>query len=178
VKAVALATAGTILYFLAVTMAFRLCPPDTLRARLMLRLFLLTAAAGVVVHLLTPADLGFLPAGWVEPGQLLDLAFFLFLYSAAFFGGTLQLYNLADRGFSLRIVIDMVESKSGYMSVGDVLTSYSAGQGIPWMYQKRLDDLVRINFLTIGQGQVVSTAAGRRVAQRFQFLRRFLRLAA
>lgn len=144
----------------------------------MLRLFLITLPAGAFIYYLTPDDLGFLPAQWCETGQVLGLGFFLFLYSAAFFGGLLQLYNLADRGFSLRIVIDIDRSSTGYMTAAEVVSSYSSGRGIGWMYQKRIDDLIRLNLIGVDNGMASPTASGRGMASRFSWLRRFLRVVA
>lgn len=176
-KAIILAAAMCAMYFAAMTFAFLFTRPETLRARLMLLLFAFTLPVGVAIHYLTPSDLGFLPYRWCEPDTMLDLAFFLFLYTAVFFGFILQLYNLADRGFSLRIVIDIDRSPDRYMTVEQIMTSYSAGQGISWMYQKRMDDLARLDLIRIGAGMAEATPAGRRVASRFTWLRRFLRVA-
>jgi hypothetical protein len=178
VKAVFLAAAMTIAYLLALTVGFRLLPAETLRARFMVRLFLLTLPASVAIHYVTPDNLGFLPVHWYETGYGVDLWFFLFLYSACFFGGLLQLYNLADRGFSLRIVIDIDNSPTGYMTVDEVVDSYSSGRGIEWMYQKRIDDLARLNLIAVDKGMVSPTLSGSRMASRFSWLRRFLKVAA
>src|SRR5947207_4205541 len=147
VKAVLLAAAMCVMYIVAVTAGFYLARPEALRARFMVILFLWTVPLGLAIHLMTPGDLGFLPAAWCEPNHFVDRMFFLFMYAAAFFGFILQLYNLADRGFSLRIVIDIDESPAGCMTIDQVMDSYSAGQGITWMYQKRLDDLIRLKLI-------------------------------
>jgi hypothetical protein len=91
-------------------------------------------------HSLQP-DLGFLPSEMVMPIAWVDIAFAVFLYGVGFFGGLLQLYNLADRGFSLRIPIDILEAPSQGMRLDDVLQGYSWGRGIGWMYAKRLEDM-------------------------------------
>jgi hypothetical protein len=177
-KAVILAALMCVLYLVALTVGFRLSRGNTLRAQFMMRLFALTLPFGAAIHYLTPADLGFIPTPWHEPNQTLNLALFLFLYSATFLGGVLQLYNLADRGFSLRIVIDIDKSPDGYMTVDQVMKSYGAGSGIGWMYQKRIDDLTRLKFIEVRDGTIVATPAGRRVAARFSWLRRFLGVCA
>ena len=176
-KAIVLAAAMCAMYFAAMTVAFLFTRPETLRARLMLLLFSCTLPLGAAIHYLTPYDLGVLPSIWCEADTMLDLAFFLFIYTAAFFGFILQLYNLADRGFSLRIVIDIDHAPDRHMTVDQIMNSYSAGQGISWMYQKRIDDLARLDLIRIEAGIAETTPSGRRVASRFAWLRRFLRVA-
>ena len=164
------------IYLAVLTVGFRLRSGDYLRARFMVRLFLVTLPLGVVLYLVTRPDLGFLPRRWLETNEVMEVAFFVFVYSAVFFGGILQVYNLADRGFSLRIMIDIESSPAGAMTTDQVVESYSAGRGIGWMYQKRMDDLVRLNLVKITGDTVVATPAGRRIAARFAWLRRYLRV--
>jgi len=178
VKAVFLAATLAIAYLIAITVAFRFLSYETLRARFMLLLFLFTLPVGAAIHYATPDNLGFLPAQWCETRRILDLGAFIFFYSACFFGGILQLYNLADRGFSLRIVIDIDRSRTGSLSAGEVMSSYSAGRGIRWMYQKRIDDLIRLRLISLDNDVVTPTASGSRVASRFLWMRRFLQIAA
>ena len=175
-KAIVLAAVMAIFYFVAITTAFLLASPDIRKARLMVLLFGSSLPLAAALHYLTPADLGFLPASWCESDRLMDLAFFLFIYSATFFGFILQLYNLADRGFSLRIVIDIDQSLERYMTIDQVMTSYSAGRGIGWMYQKRIDDLAKLELIRVNGGIAAITPSGQRVASRFFRLRRFLRI--
>jgi hypothetical protein len=105
----------------------------------MLIAFLSVLPVLLAVHLLTPPDLGFLPAKLVMPMAWIDIAFAEFLYSVGFFGEILQLYNLTDRGFSLRILIDILEAPCGTTRLDDVMQGYGAGRGIAWMYAKRLE---------------------------------------
>jgi hypothetical protein len=165
-------------YLAVMSLGLRLSGPEVLRARRLFRLFLLTLPLCALMYWVTPADLGIIPDPWLEANQLVEFGLMLFLYSAAFLGGILQLYNLADRGFSLRIAMDIHRSPCGCMTADDVVSSYSAGKGIVWMYQKRIDDLIRLNLAEVRDGTVTATAAGRRVAERFSWLRRFLRVVA
>src|SRR5207245_2863608 len=57
-----------------------------------------SAPVFVAVHLWAPPGLGVLPVALAESARALDLAFGLLLFPAGFFGGILQVYNLADRG--------------------------------------------------------------------------------
>lgn len=164
------------IYLVLLTIVFQLRRGSYLRAKFMVRLFLLTLPLGVVLYFATRKDLGFLPDRWLEKNEMLEVGFLLFLYSAIFFGGILQLYNLADRGFSLRIVMDIEQSSGGAMTTAQVVESYSAGKGIGWMYQKRIDDLERLKLVEVAGECVAATDKGRRIAAQFAWLRRYLRV--
>ena len=102
----------------------------------------------------------------------------LFLYSAGFFGGLLQLYNLSDRGLSLRMLIDILESPRGGMTTGDVAANYGAGCGIAWMYGKRLEGIAYAGLAEMHEKKMVLTARGRKLARLFAFLQNFARVDA
>lgn len=169
-KAILLATLGTLAELAAITLLLRL---RDLRRRALA----LTAvwAAGLVPLLAasaaTPADLGFLPA-WAAGTPLFDHLAAAFFYSAAFFGGVLQLYNLADRGFSLRILVDLLERPDARATVDDVHAGYSAGRGMRWMYEKRIEGLLENGLATAGAAFVRLTPAGARMAGVYRALRR------
>jgi hypothetical protein len=143
----------------------------------MLIAFLSVLPVLLVAHLLTPPDLGFLPAELVMPIACVDIAFAVFLYSVGFFGGILQLYNLADRGFSLRILIDILEAPSQVMTLDGIMQGYSADRGIAWMYAKRLEDMQSAGLAKVEGGSLVLTRKGRRVAGLFAWLQEFARVA-
>jgi hypothetical protein len=173
VKSLLLAGAATATSVLAVTMIFQSRRVER-RAATMVTLFVITLPVFALVHLVTPRDLGFLPVWLTEPSRGADLVFGLVLYTAVFLGGVLQLYNLADRGFSLRILIDLDEL--GPMSVAAVAKAYGAGQGIAWMYGKRLDGLLRQGLVHLDEDVVRLSGSGGRTARVFDGLQRFLRL--
>ena len=125
------------------------------------------------------ANRPFLPTSSVVRARgpaIVDLGFGLLLYSSGYFGGLLQLYNLADRGLSLRVLIDIEESPSGRTTAAALYRSYSGGRGLGWMYDKRLADLVEGRFVEISDGLVRNRPRGTRVAGVFQWARRFLRM--
>lgn len=175
-KAILIATLAGLLLFACVSWGLRSGITQR-RARLMLIAFLSVLPALLAVDLLTPPDLGFLPAELVMPIAWVDIAFAVFLYSVGFFGGILQLYNLADRGFSLRILIDILESPSQAMRLDDVIQGYSAGRGIAWMYAKRLEDLQNAGLAKVEGESLVLTPKGQRVAELFTWLQEFARVA-
>lgn len=142
----------------------------------MTKVFLLSVPLFVGAHLATPRNLGFLPEIFIEPLFWTDLGFGLIVYIAGFFGGVLQLYNLADRGFSLRILIDIEESQGGALDIRGVAERYSAGKGIGWMYQKRIDGMIETGLLYTNGENAVLTDRGRRLAMIFGTLRGILRI--
>jgi hypothetical protein len=173
VKGIIVSAVMALVCFCALTIGFR-----TLRVRrraaFMVGLWFLTVPAFVIVHRLTPANLGLLPASLTEPWPLADLLLGLFAYAAVFFGGILQLYNLADRGLSLRVLIDL--AAAGPMTVDQLVKAYSAGQGLRWMYAKRLEGLIDHDLVRCDGGCVTLTASGRRTAIVFAWLQRALRI--
>ncbi len=175
-KALLLAAAWTIACAAAAIVAFRLAP-ERRGARLMLVVFLASVPGFVVSVFATPPDLGILPAGLVESSTRLELVFGLWLYTAIFFGGVLQLYNIADRGFSLRILIDIVENGRGGASAADVRRGYGAGRGIEWMLDKRLQGMLENGFIVQQpDGRYLLTGRGQRTARTYRGLKTFLRL--
>jgi hypothetical protein len=174
-KSVLLAGCATIVYLMLVTVLFRLTMPRS-RALAMLKLFVATVPVLGLIHVLTPADLWLLPAWLIHPTGWVDLGFMVFLYSAAFFGGSLQLYNLAERGFSLTMMTDIVESGERGMSLADVRKGYSRGHGIAWMFQKRIDDMQAGNLVKIEAGDVVVQERGERIARLAGWVRDFMHL--
>jgi len=173
-KPVLLALVCGVLLFAAASVAFNLSGTKR-RARALLVIYLVVLALLVVLELTTPANLGILPPTLVTPLWWVDLGFAVFLFSAGFFGCVLQLYNLADRGFSLRIMIDILGSPGG-LTADEIMTGYSAGRGIPWMYQKRLDGLVATGLVRLADGQLFLTPKGERTARLFGGLQEFARV--
>jgi hypothetical protein len=175
-KAILIAGMAELLLFACVSASLRSGMTQR-RARLMLIAFLSGLPVLVAVHVLTSPDLGFLAAELVMPIAWVDIAFAVFLYGVGFFGGILQRYNLADRGFSLRILIDILETPSQAMRLDDVMQGYSAGRGIAWMYAKRLEDMQSASLAKVEGDSLVLTPKGQRVAELFTWLQEFARVA-
>jgi hypothetical protein len=173
-KAILIAALFGILLFGAASSCFRQAQ-TTRRARLLVMLFLWALPLLVLVHLTTPDDLGFLSSSWVAPYWWVDLGFCFFLFASGFLGGLLQLYNLADRGLSLRMLIDILQSRDGALSAEEIVTSYSAGHGIVWMYQKRLGDMTAAGLIVARSDAICLSVKGRRMADLFAALREFVR---
>jgi hypothetical protein len=174
-KAVCLASAMTVVLLMLVTLSFRLCPSKH-RARQMLLIYFFCLAVLVGAWYITPDDLGILSRLLVTEQSWLDFAVMIFFFSAAFFGGALQLYNLCDRGFSLRIIIDMLEAPTDSVAAEYLMANYSHGRGLAWMYSKRIDDLIATRFVDQTDGSIRLTSKGEIFANLFLRAYRFLRL--
>ena len=174
-KGLLLAAAGSLSCVLAVTVLFRAATASR-RAAAMLYVFLATVPLYVAAYALTPADLGWLPDWLVEQRAFLCGAFGLFVHAALFFGGWLQVYNLAERGFSLRILIDIDEAPGGALSAHDEEARYGGGRGMRWMFDKRIEGLVSAGLVTQRADRLVATDKGARAARLFGGLRAFLRI--
>src|SRR5262249_33280054 len=143
------------------------------RAAAMLGIFVATVPLYVAAYAATPADLWLLPGWLVEPRSVLCAIFGLFVHAALFFGGSLQVYNLAERGFSLRILIDIDESSRGALSPEEEEAAYGGGRGLSWMLDKRIEGLLSTRLLAERDGRLAATAKGRRAARLFGGLRAF-----
>jgi hypothetical protein len=174
-KAVILATAMTMVLLVVVTLVLRFHPTPR-RARQMMLSYFACLIGTALVWFVTSADLGFLaPPLLIEPPWL-DLSLMLFFFSAAFFGGVLQLYNLADRGLSLRILIDFAEADSRIIDTDWLIANYGSGKGLAWMYEKRIAGMLETNLVERKAEMIELTSKGARAAGVLFAIRRFLRL--
>jgi hypothetical protein len=174
-KAILLAGILAVLFLLGVTLTLRLVKLQQ-PAIFQLRLWAACVPLLILVYLLTPANLWILPDALLDDPPWFGPLFCLGLWFAGFFGGILQLYNLTERGMSLRMLIDISQNGSTGMTAQEMMQNYSAGQGIVWMYQKRLDGLLEGRLVKIEAGVISNQDRGRRVATMFRRLRRLLRL--
>jgi hypothetical protein len=174
-KAICLASAMTVVLLLLVTLAFRLDPCKH-RVRRITALHLACSAALIGLWFATPDDLAFLHRSLLAEPPWFDLLLTLFFFSAAFFGGVLQLYNLADRGFSLRILIDALEDPAGTIDVDRLAAGYGGGQGIRWMYDKRVRGLLEGEIVRRVDDSLALSPTGILLGDAFIHIRRFLNL--
>jgi hypothetical protein len=172
VKGLLLALACSAATALGVTLVFAV-GHVTRRAAAMCVVFLLSVPIYLAAYVATPADLGLLPSRLVEARAWLDCAFGLAVHTALFAGGWLQLYNLAERGFSLRILIDVVEAR-GSLNGEQLAARYGGGRGAAWMREKRIEGLVETGLARRDGGRLRVTPKGRRAARLFGGLRALL----
>jgi hypothetical protein len=174
-KAILLAGLATVTVLFMATLMFRLWRVE-LRVRALTWVFAVGLVLLSAASIVAPRDLGFLPPSLTIGSPWIDLLSALFFYAAAFFGGVLQLYNLADRGFSLRILIDLLEKDNERGSANELFSGYSHGQGMYWMYSKRVAGLVANGLATVNGDMLVLTNSGEKIARIYWRLRRFLNL--
>ena len=174
-KAILLAGLLALLYLVGATLALRVARIER-PALFLIRMWAVCVPLLLAVYLLTPPDLWLLPTALQDDPPWFGPVFCLGLWVAGFFGGILQFYNLTERGMSLRMLIDIAQHGPPGLTPSEIMTAYSAGQGIAWMYQKRLDGLCEGRLITIQEGVITNQARGRRVAAVFRRLRRLLRL--
>jgi hypothetical protein len=176
-KAIIFATATAIVLLVVVTVTFRV-HQTAQRAKQMTLIYLGCVMLSTLTWFTTSIDLGFLaPSLLIEPGWL-DFSLMLFFFSAAFFGGVLQLYNLADRGFSLRILIDVEQTSSRAVDADWLAANYGGGKGLTWMYGKRIEGLLETKLVDRKAEMIELTSKGERAAAVLLAARRFLRLEA
>lgn len=178
-KAILLSVLTGVLFLGVMTLALRRLPERRRSVRLTV-IWLASVPVLALAYLLTPPDLGFLPAPLQDDPPWFGLVFCLGMWTAGCFGGLLQLYNLAERGLSLRLLIeiDRASKAAGARgpSVDAVMDAYSDGRGIGWMFGKRLSDLESAGLIRQADGWVAVTPAARSTARRLSRMRVFLRL--
>lgn len=167
----------TVILIITITVLFNITNTRR-RALLLLSVFLITLPIYVVVFLTTPADLWFLPEDLTDTNTLFGIVFGIIIYTAFFGGGVLQLYNLADRGFSLRILIDIIESPGQELTLDEILGNYGGGKGIDWMYQKRIEGMLDNQLIATKNDEIQITDKGLQIAKYFSRMRKFLNLGA
>ena len=169
-KGVILAAALTGLYVVILSVILRSLNVKR-RAAAMIRLFTVGAVVLVLVFAATPGNLGLLPPSLVTTQAGIDLGVGVLVYCACILGGVLQVYNLAERGFSLRLLIDIGESAEQQLTVGELARGYAGGQGIGWMYSKRIGDACTQGLVRLDGDTVHLLTRGKRLARAGRWLR-------
>src|SRR5262245_49763441 len=98
-KAIVLASAMTVVMMLVQVVELRFRRPAH-RVRQITLVFVCAWIMLPVLWWATPEDLGLLPPWLLTEPPWIDFVAMQFYFAAAYFGGVLQLYNLADRGLS------------------------------------------------------------------------------
>lgn len=164
--ALALAAGSILVYCVVITVVLR-------SGRIRRRAFAMTAIFGLSLPFFIGASSRVFAS---EADAAAEVAFALLLYTAAFFGGVLQIYNLADRGLSLRMLIDVGHAPGGCLTAHELTKAYSAGRGIEWMYQKRLNDLIERGLVVQHAGAATLTRRGSLAARFFSGVRKLLNI--
>jgi hypothetical protein len=161
----------TFCVFLATHVAiFRLRPPDR-RFDAMVRLHWLLVPVLGAAYVVTPTDLGALPAGLTGAGWVLDLVNGIIVYDFLFVGYSM-FYFLVDRGFSARILIEIARAPGGALTQEQVEAVYSPEQ----IVRRRLGDLRDMGSVREEGDRFRVVPSGLRQARLFSFVKEFFNL--
>ena len=69
------------------------------------------------------------------------------------------------------MLIDILEEPSGAITLDKMMKCYSRGQGIIWMYDKRLSDMISNGLVKFSDGSIILTGRGTRLAHIYSALR-------
>jgi hypothetical protein len=154
------------------TVAFRACPAAP-RVTVAFRIYLGAMTVYIGLYVLTALKLKDIFESFRLGSVWLDLLCGFFALAASLFGGWLQLYNLANRGYSLRMLIDLLDAPQCSMTAEEMVTRYAQGRGLRWMYDTRLDGLLQTQLVSANGDTIALTSRGRSTARAFLWLRAF-----
>lgn len=137
----------------------------------MVRAHWLLVPALAVAYVVTPPDLGVLPAAFTGAGWGLDLANGIIVYDFLFVGYSM-LYFLVDRGFSARILIEIDHAPNGALTQEGVAAVYAPEQ----IVGRRLGDLADIKSVVKEGERFQIVSRGRRQARLFSSMKAFFNL--
>jgi hypothetical protein len=169
-KGLVLAVIGFALFLVVHVLLFRLRVPAR-RFMAMVRTMFALGLLLILLHRLTPPDLGFLPAAYTQAGWAVDLLNGLLVYGFLFIGYCM-FYFLVDRGFSGRMMIEIESSPERRLRPHEIAARYS----LEMVLQRRLNEMLEIGRITDEQGRYRNTGKGRSAAAMFAFVKRFLQL--
>jgi hypothetical protein len=154
---------------------------QVLRPKRHLALFLLglliSIPAYFVLYWITPADLYFLPRGWICSMPWLDM-----LYGFVVFA--LNCHSFVDTiiagcsGFSVSLLVAMLEMPDRQATSGVLIAKFKPADGTDLIYGWRLPHLQKRGYILMhaATGNCVLTAKGRLVARLARFLKRLMNL--
>ena len=167
-KGIVLAVGAFALFLPLHVVVLRVVRPPA-RFQSMMALHGVLAAILLAVYALTPADLVPLPYGWGAGGAVVGalnamaVHWFLFMGYAMF-------YFLVDRGFSLRIMIEVDRAPGGALSRDGIAAVYPP-EGV---VRRRLEEMVEIGRLVRRGDAYRQTSRGRFDARMFAWIKSFL----
>jgi hypothetical protein len=174
-KGAILAGLTSCLLVVTMTVSFR-TRSDHPRAVDALRIYFVAVFVLLALYVLTPRDLGFLAPGLSAGSVWLDFTVGEFALAASFFGGWLQLYNLANRGYSLRMLVDMAHLPQRSSSPSEIIKVYSDGRGLYWMYDLRIQGILDTGMIVAEGSTFRLTPRGEKAARIFRLLRKVYRV--
>jgi hypothetical protein len=175
-KGLILSVAALVLYGLLTMVA-----AHVLRPRRHLKLFVFAMPVGVVAYLLlywlTPADLYFLPGGWICTNQRLDLLYGLvvFLFNCHSF---ICAVFVACSGFSVSLLVAIHRAGTQLLSTEDLVAMFRTADGSDRIYGWRVPHLVQRGYLRKDpeSGSYTLTPKGRIIARIACYLKRMMNL--
>jgi hypothetical protein len=72
-------------------------------------------------------------------------------------------------------MIDISISQDRVATVDQIMTGYSTGRGMSWMYSKRVDGMLSTKLIVLDGDRIILTERGARAAKLFTWLQGFLR---
>lgn len=169
-KGLVLAFGGFVLFLAFHVLLFRLRVPER-RFRTMAHITFALGVVLIVLHRITPSDLGFLPPVYTTAGWAVDLLNGLVVYIFLFFCYC-HFYFLVDRGFSGRIMIEIDNAYGRRLRAQDISICYPPEMAL----RRRLDEMLETNRIVEADGRYRNTTKGQRTAAVMGFVKRFLQL--
>jgi hypothetical protein len=170
VKGIALGLITFCVFLVAHVAVFRLRAPVR-RFDAMMRVHWLLVPTLILAYVVTPRDLGVLPAAFIEAGWLIDLANGIIVYDFLFVGYSM-FYFLVDRGFSTRILIEVGRAPQATLTQEQVEAVYAPEH----IVARRLGDLLDMRSVTKAGERFQIAPSGRRQARVFSFMKTFFNL--
>lgn len=148
-------------------------------SRLFLPGILLAVVAFAAGYCLTPADLGFLPAGWLASHAWLDVCVGLFVL-------LLNIHNYMDwffgfnGGFSTSLMLLLYRAAKDGRTTDGLISEYHTGSGMDKIYGWRLPRMEETGYLAMDKetGTCTLTPKGRMTAQIGRLIKKILNLGA
>jgi hypothetical protein len=135
--------------------------------------FVAAAAGYVVAFPLTPPDLGFLPAGWLEPAAAVDFWNGLLVLALVFHGFWCFAY-FACLSPSMGVMVELRARAARGISAEEALAMHGREQPVNLIFQRRLPKLVQGGYVREEGGAYRLLPRGGRIAALGAFLKRLI----
>jgi hypothetical protein len=169
-KGLVLAGIGFAVFLVAQVLVLRWRQPQK-RFFAMVRLIHWVGALVVCLYAATSRDLGFLPEQGTGAGWVLDLMNGLLVLGFLFVGYAM-FYFLVDRGFSVRILIEIETSPERRLRQSQIAERYP----METVLNRRLTEMVEIGRVSLREGRYVNTVKGACSAAGFALVKKFMQL--
>ena len=134
----ALSLAIPVFHALCIQIARKTCSP--------VLLMFLSFGIYILICIVTTLNLNENPAN-LSHGLLSSISTSIFM--CLFYA---ELFSMAARGFSMRILTDVYINKG--LSLEEIIIKYADGKGISWLLEKRITGIKNLNLVTVEYGQL------------------------